>query len=322
MYKVLILYRIDNWDKPSPIQDSKYRKVAEMMTAMAADRNVEMYHASIRWFKNDRFVKAWQFDEGKWKRVKNVKPDLIWLKMSITPKVNFLLEEINVKFPFLNPLPFEKLNDKALISRIFYKWVPKTVKILDYKEFKKSYDLLDAQKIVFKPLKGSGGKGVSVVPRKNSTSLRNAINRGVVQRFIDSSYGIKGIVRGYHDLRLVYLDNKLNHAYVRTPARGKLLANIAQGGKMTMIPVRKLPRQLTKMAKELVGIIAHYRARYYTLDFIFDKDQRPYLLEMNTMPGAYFNPEDRAFQIKFFNSLIEVFKSRIKQKRKEKLSKK
>jgi D-alanine-D-alanine ligase-like ATP-grasp enzyme len=78
---------------------------------------------------------------------------------------------------------------------------------------------------------------------------------------------------------------------------------------MTLVPKTKLPFQVKKAAYEIVDVLKHYCARYYTLDFILDHRQRPYLLEMNTMPGAYFNPDDIKSQLAFFQRLVKVFKT-------------
>lgn len=319
---VVVIYRVNNWDKEAPIRDPKYLEVAEDIIEIGHKNSLEIYHASIKWFKKGVFKKAFVFKNGEWCKVKNVEPNLIWLKMKITPKVNFIVEELNSQVPFLNPLPFERLNNKSFSSKVFYRWSPKTVKVNSYSELKRSFDVLGSKKVVVKPIKGSGGKGVEIINKKQVVKFKRKKKIGVAQKFIDSSYGIKGLCKGYHDLRLVFLNNKLSYSYIREPKRGHLLANIAQGGKMTYIPKNKIPKRVMKIANEIVGIIKYYNAKYYTLDFLLSKDQRPYLLEMNTMPGAYFNPSNRKEQLKFFKELIDTINLRIKEKRIEQKRKK
>ncbi len=317
MKNVVVIYNSDNWDKEYPISDKKYLNVAEDITEVARREKIEIYHASIKWYKEPFFKKAFIYRDGKWQKEKNIKPNLIWLKMKVTPRTNFALEVINSKVPFLNPFPFERLNDKSLSSKIFYRWSPKTVKISTYQELKQSFDVLKSSRIVIKPLKGSGGKGVQIISNKDLHKLQRKEINFVAQKFIDSSKGIPGLCKGYHDLRLVFLNNKLAYSYIRVPARGKLLANLAQGGKMFLVTKNQIPRNVIKMAKEIVAIISHYNASYYTLDFLLDKEGRPYLLEMNTMPGAFFNKENRNEQLSFFRNLVKTIKERIKIKEKE-----
>jgi glutathione synthase/RimK-type ligase-like ATP-grasp enzyme len=302
MKKILIVYQTDNWKKDGPIQDPKYAEVAILQDDCFGRENVVLYHASIHWYKKGLFARAWHYENGLWQRVHDIVPDMVWIKMTIADKYLMKLTEIESRYKMLNSLCFEKLNNKETTADLFAKWSPKTIKVFSTHEIKKVFDIIKSKKLVLKPLVGSGGRDVRIIEKTDK--LRFSYKQDfIAQEFIDTKNGIEGICKGHHDLRLVFLGNKLMFSYVRQPARGSLLANLAQGGKMFLVSTRKLPRSLMKVVKQMLQVIEHFDAGYYTLDFFFDKNQKPYFIEMNTKPGGYFNPEERPFQVKFFRRL-------------------
>ena len=47
---------------------------------------------------------------------------------------------------------------------------------------------------------------------------------------------------------------------------------------------------------------------------MFDENKRPWIVEMNSMPGLFFTPEERPHIIELYEELIEVFKNKISSK--------
>ncbi len=307
MKKIVIVYAQDNRHDKYPISEKKYRLVAELMGKMAEKKEIAIYHASIYWFEKDTFKSAWIYKNNCWTK-ENITPDFIWLRMKITPQHEFKINLMAAKFPFINSLGFERLNNKAVLGNLLSPWMPKTIKINHQEDYPALSTIFNSKKIVLKPIKGSGGVGVEIIDAKKITRKKNKKVNVLAQEFIDSSKGIKGLCSGYHDLRLVFLKNKLTYAYLREPKKGMLLANLAQGGKMTVVKKNKIPKKVFGIVKNVLRIIMHLNPVYYTMDFIFDESGQPYLLELNTRPGSYFAKEYADLQKKFFNKLLKVFK--------------
>jgi glutathione synthase/RimK-type ligase-like ATP-grasp enzyme len=132
-----------------------------------------------------------------------------------------------------------------------------------------------------------------------------------VQEFIDSSLGIPGICSSTHDLRLVFVDEVLIYAYIREPMEGSLLANLAQGGSLAIVPIEDLPRSLDLLLAYIHTTLDSFTGRIFAVDFMFDEYGQPWIVEFNSMPGLYFTEEEKPHMMKLYKALIEVFHRQI-----------
>jgi glutathione synthase/RimK-type ligase-like ATP-grasp enzyme len=149
---------------------------------------------------------------------------------------------------------------------------------------------------------------VQIIGKKEISSLNKLEEKTIAQDFIDSSRGICGIVNGTHDLRLVFINEELIYCYIRQPQNGSLLANISQGGQMTIVEPREVPKNILLLAKDVQKVFRQYPIKIYTIDLILDKKQRPWIVELNTMPGMYFCDDQKKWMDKFYLELIKTFK--------------
>jgi glutathione synthase/RimK-type ligase-like ATP-grasp enzyme len=129
-----------------------------------------------------------------------------------------------------------------------------------------------------------------------------------LQEFIDSSLGVPGISSGLHDLRLVFVNNKLIYSYIRKPQKGSFLANLSQGGSLVIIPSKKLPQSLFPIVKYVQQTFATFNPKIYSIDFMFDKKKRPWIVELNSMPGLFFTPAEKKFMFAMYKELLRIFK--------------
>lgn len=310
MKTVLFLFGKELGDKKL-FTDHKYQKSYEMLYEMAEKKDLRFCRAAYQWYDRQKniFPYAWTYENRRWKKLKNVKPDLIYDKTKLTASCQLLKEKLGKHHRIINDPDFTLLaGHKLYTSLLLPEFFKKYYKVETRAQLEKAVKKIPGRKIVLKPAIGSGGDEIIIVDSAKWKSVK--IKKPMlVQEFIDSSGGIEGITKGMHDLRLVFINDELIYAYTRIPARGSYLANVAQGGKMFIVEKRDLPENVRPLVKEVQKTFNIFHPKIYTIDLMFDKKKRPWIVEMNTMPGVYFYPEQRKWQDKFYLSLISVFKT-------------
>jgi len=316
MKKVLILFGKSNWTKSRPFDNQDYMYSYEYFYGLCRKNGIQMYRASYEWYdyKKHVFKYAWVFQskDAHWKRVYNVRPDLIYDKTKARLEVYYKKELIAQNYAFINDLNFTRIiDDKFTTSILFKKWSKKSWFIKNLSELKKVLRFLKSEKIVIKPNSESGGRGIQIINK--SLALKKAIvdREYLVQEFIDSSRGVPGVSHSLHDLRLVCVNEKIVYAYIREPKKGSYLANLAQGGSLIIVPINKLPASLQPIVSHANTIFKTFNPRIYSIDFMFDKKRRPWVVELNSMPGLYFTPDEKPYMVKMYKELISVFQKRL-----------
>ncbi len=275
-----------------------------------------MYRASYEWYDYQKniFRYAWVFEgEGaKWKRVKNLKPDLVYDKTKARFEVYYKKELIEENYPFINDLQFTQLiDDKFITSLFFEKWSKKCWLARNNSQLAQILTRIKTDKVVIKPICESGGKGIHI-SKKNKALKEVTLNRThIIQEFINSSKGVPGVSRGIHDLRLVFVNNKLIYSYIREPKKGGFLANLAQGGSLTIVPKSKLPRSLNPIVSYANEIFQSFEPRVFCIDLMFDEKKRPWIVELNSMPGLFFTPQEKPYMVKMYRELLKIFKEKL-----------
>jgi len=187
---------------------------------------------------------------------------------------------------FNSPLFRATFNNKLSQYVMFGEFMPFSQIANNKEELKKTITESPSQKIVIKPLYGSGGFGIFIGEKKKALSEKY-IYPVLVQEFIVSEKGIPGISQKDEvaDLRMVYQGGKMAYALSRIAKSGSLFTNLHQGAAGKMIPKEMIPECLNDMAEKINKKILIFQNAQYSLDFIFDNDGRPYFVEMNTTPG-------------------------------------
>ena len=316
MKKVLILFGKSNWKKSRPFENRDYQYFYEYFYTLCKKNGIQMYRASYEWYdyKKNIFKYAWIYEgeNVKWKRVFNIKPDLIYDKTVARLEVYYKKELISKKYRLINNREFTQIiDDKLIISLIFKNWSKKSWLINNKNELKNLVSQIKTNKIVLKPLLGSGGKGIKILNKKNLLQKAVIDQVYLAQEFIESSRGIPGVSKGRHDLRLVMVNEKIVYAYIREPHEGGYLANLAQGGTLTIVPLPKLPKSVMPIILHANEIFKIFEPRIYSIDFMFDKKKRPWVIELNSMPGLYFTPSEKPSMIKMYKELLLVFKKKL-----------
>jgi D-alanine-D-alanine ligase-like ATP-grasp enzyme len=104
------------------------------------------------------------------------------------------------------------------------------------------------------------------------------------------------------------VNDKFVYAYIREPKDGSYLANLAQGGSLIIVPKEKLPQSLTPAIERISHVFAAFQNKIYAVDFMFDEKGKPWIVELNSMPGLFFTPEEKPYMMEMYEELLEVFK--------------
>ncbi len=309
----MILFGKSDWKRAKPFSNKDYRYSYEYFYDLCKKNGIQMYRASYEWYDYEKhiFKYAWIFEgEGaNWKKVKNIKPDLIYDKTKARLEIYCKKELIGKNYLFINALSFTRIiDDKFVTGLIFDKWSKKSWLISNSSELKNILPKIKSDKIVVKPVSESGGKNVQILQKKNAPTKAVVDEPSIAQEFIDSSKGVPGISHKMHDLRIVMINDEIIYSYIREPKEGSYLANLAQGGSLKIVQKEKLPKSIMPIIKDVGSAFESFRPRIYSIDLMFDEKQRPWIVELNSMPGLFFTPEEKPYMIEMYKELLKVFK--------------
>ncbi|MCK5475719.1 MAG: ATP-grasp domain-containing protein [Candidatus Pacebacteria bacterium] len=307
MKKVLILY-----SDSDIIKDSSKRKNYELLYEMGAQKGIKFYRAHIKYSSGGIFKKAFTYKNKKWIEENNIYPDIVFdLCVYSGSKYNKEKKQIAESITMVNDLFFNYIFvSKFLTYTMLSDFMPKTFLAYNKKDLITKIDLIKSKKIVLKPDVGFGGKDVIVIEKKE---IKNILNKNkincypiVIQEFIDSSSGIKKIAKSFHDLRIIFIGHKPIIIYLREPIGKSLISNVSLGGKRTMIDLDMIPVKLQKKIDLILNKLKIFENVIYSIDFIFDKDQNPYVLEINSPPSLHL--EDKKYLKIYYKEIIKHFK--------------
>jgi len=272
-----------DWQGDKPFNEDYINNSYSVFSNIASRKNSEVVIGNFSWYENERLTKAYCFRDGEWVKVENVEIDGIFDKFKFDNETVDIKKEMHSKLPVLNNFELEEIcKDKLKTYRKFPEHVPET-RMANKKNVE---ELLEENgRVVLKPRYDFGGKGVEVIDDLRDYEPRKDL---LVQRFVDSSTGINDLgVDGVHDLRVIMVDDKPAASFVRTPDEG-FISNVARGGSMHHFEVDEIPEQALNIAKEIDEEFHEMGKRVYAVDFIFDSEGKPWILEMNSKPGLVF----------------------------------
>lgn len=215
--------------------------------------------------------------------------------------------------------PPSAIGDKVLDNRKFklicwnkilmYKYLngfsPSSYGVKNLGEMKKNLKFFKENELaVLKPARGLKGKDVQInYPSKLLQIKGIDYSRGwVLQKFVDTSGGIPGLIKGKHDLRIAAVNGKIVFSHVRQPLSACNVANVAQGGSIKEITIDKIPKRILGKAKRLQKKIdADFDKPLYSMDFGVQSGD-PFVFEINDTIG--FPSEKMKCYKKFINSVL------------------
>lgn len=290
---IIVTYSGDDWHKPQPTLGILTRKSFEYWHTEGLKRGVSIYRASFHWYDQEKhhFTKAWCFRDGTWKKVMGpIIPDMVHDRTA--GKNDYALHSAKLAMAahtkVFNHPNFRVLLDNKLSQYLLLgEFMPKSFVAHSKQELKKNIKNIKGLHVVLKPLYGSGGSGIIIGERE--AALRKKITYPVlVQEFIDGSNGIPGLQqKTLADLRIVFINHKPLYALTRVAKKGSFFTNFYKGAQEEMVPLHKIPASARTAVKKICKKLSAFSECQYSLDFIFTKNNKPVLIEMNTNPGTW-----------------------------------
>ncbi len=191
--------------------------------------------------------------------------------------------------PIINHPDFDRLcTDKVATAEAFPALSPCTAAIRSWQEAEqvlRQWKLDPEALVVLKQNFQTEGRGVHILPAGQvSPHLFETWSDILLQEFLDSSSGISGIAEGLHDLRVTVVDGQPVNAFVRIPAPGSLLANVALGATGRSIDLDRVPQDIMDMVGDIIAHTQAYAPVLFSADFLH-APQGYRLIELNSRPG-------------------------------------
>lgn len=306
--------------KTKPFNNPKLNKAYALFARKGKAYCLNIFLAHYKEYSKGVLKKAWYYERG-WKKIKDVEVDFIYSRFNraVFKDYKKYKRPENIKYKIIEDIGMinhpeleEFCWDKSMIHNIFPEFTPKTFLVNSRRGLNAVLPAIKSEKIVIKPRYGTLGGKVLITTKKN---IPKEINKNtIVQEFIDTSNGIKGLVKSYHDLRVIVINGKVDHAHIRVPKKGILTANMANGGKKIFITNGQIPKKVVKIVKKVDRLLKIYKPRIYSIDFLFDKNQQPYIVECNSSPVIYRYAYGRFARPEFYDSILKTIKKNIKMK--------
>jgi len=112
----------------------------------------------------------------------------------------------------------------------------------------KKINSLSSDKIILKPVTGSGGMGIKITTKNSIGEMPYPF---IAQELIETN-GYKKWVKGAHDLRVMVINETPFHSFLRIPPKGKLIANLSQGGRIKLIDPKELPLSIQRIIQSRI----------------------------------------------------------------------
>lgn len=142
--------------------------------------------------------------------------------------------------------------------------------------------------VVVKPNVGACGRGVVIKKMEDLMLVVPLdIEEGyIIQDFLDSSVGIKGIVDGIHDFRITLNNGRHVSTLLRMPKEGGFVSNFALGGDMEVLHPDETPIAFVDLAKSIDIELFENKAENRNLAFDFANTKEGIrLIEINDSVG-------------------------------------
>jgi glutathione synthase/RimK-type ligase-like ATP-grasp enzyme len=297
------------WDREDPFGGERSRDFAEY-TELGEDEGLKVFIAKFSWYSEGSLEKAFHWNGEQWEKVEKIELDGVYDKYRFDEETKKLKRDIFDEIPVVNDPELEEIcKDKLRTYEIFPDHVAETRLATE----ENARRMLGDGKIVFKPRYGFAGKGVEVLESLEDFDEPDEPEKFIIQQFIPTDGAPEFGVEGPHDLRTIVIDGEVqNGNYIRVPEEG-LISNISRGGNQKYVSRSELPEEVKDIIEEVREEFKEYQPGIFSVDFMFDTDGRPWIVELNSKPGTYHHhpvkEEDK--EIPKMKNIVEILRKRI-----------
>lgn len=203
--------------------------------------------------------------------------------------------------------------NKILMYEYLGGFSPLSFPVMSFLDLQKNSGIFKHNEMaVLKPSVGLKGRDVHIDLFSNILRLDIDFNKKwVLQKYVDTSGGIKGLVKGEHDLRVVIVNGKIIYSHIRQPALGKKTANVGQGGSITEINIEQIPQKILEITRDLKEKIdSDFDKPLYSIDYGVQNEE-PVVFELNDTIGF---PSDKMKKSRIFiDEVLEALRLRTKR---------
>jgi glutathione synthase/RimK-type ligase-like ATP-grasp enzyme len=308
MKKIVFLSRSVRWgDKP--FRDQITEKAFVLFAKEGWNNNVEVRFTSPTKIKQGVVSEYWVYN-NKWIYFsKEFNPKVVYSYLAYNDKNKKVLGGIDNEktIKLINPLQFVQLCfDKwKFVKFLSNKLHPQTFLVNNKSELKQALKKIKTEKIVLKPRFGLRGKDVWIGKK---VDIRYKVGKNtLVQEFVKSKKSFLGQTGESFDLRLLMINDKLDHAYIRVASKGSLASNCALGAKKIIVNLRNIPDEVLTIAKQVDKKLVQFLPRIYSIDFMLGADGRFYVIELESMPGFFHYAGAQAkFRKQYFKNIFKL----------------
>lgn len=265
-----------------PLNKKEYHEGYIEIIETLKEKGVDTYIVRGDSYKGNGIFSKYSFWDGKKfiGKEKKIKADLIYNKdnLNTIPKIT--------DCPIINHSEFDEIcRDKLKTAEFFPKISSKTILVNSYTEALIAIKKIDGKKIVLKERFGDEGRGIFVIDKKNiKKNLYKDWKDILVQEFMDSKVGLKGMAKGMHDISAYIVNDKILNGMLREPKKGSYLANIALGGSSKFVSTKEMPKEMIGILKKINKKISKFYPLIARADFM-NTDKGFKLVEINSRPG-------------------------------------
>ncbi len=229
----------------------------------------------------------------------------------ISPLVFNFLDSVKDETVIVNDIDGIRKANNKLYTTTFHdpsnSYLPKTHVSGSKKYIKRTIEESEDEKMILKPLDGSGGRGVIVLEKDAKSNINSLLDFYIDdsgENYVMLQEYIEGAQNG--DVRVMMLNGKAIGAYHRKPAEGEHRANIQTGGTAHKYILNDSQQRIcTKVGKKLLSDGIYFAG----LDMIGDK-----ILEVNVLnPGGITNI-NKLSKTKLHKNVVDFLEEKVHEK--------
>lgn len=305
MKKIVFLTAPVSWEN-KPFKKLRSEKAFHLFSEIGRKNKIQVFFSSPKKLTKNGFEKYWIYSDGQWSLQKKVlKAENIYVFLSFNKNSHEVLKKLSKKkgVKLINDYLFIKLCfDKVALAKFIPQSLhPQTFVVNNKEQLKVAVKKIKTDQIVLKPRYGIRGFGVELCQRIKIKE--QSLEDMVVQEFID----MKKVGGRVYDLRLMMVNGKLDHAYHRIAKKGSFKTNCSLGASKKIVKLEDLPGEAWEIASLIDKKVEKFGNRIYSIDLIQDRNNKYYVLELESMPGFYYYSASQAKYRERY--LANIFKS-------------
>ncbi len=314
MKKVGVLWDKEvDWENNQPFKKESTNRDYAVYTELGGEKNLDLFIAHFSWYSSGGLEKAWRWNGEEWEKAEDISLDGIFDKYKYDSETEELKKQISEELPVLNDLELEEIcKDKLRTYELFPEHVPET-KLATEENANQMFE--EHGSFVFKPRYGFAGEGVRVIDDISDFEEPEDVRNFIVQRTVETE-GIPELgVEGPHDMRTVVINGELQDGnYVRVPDEG-LISNISRGGDQIYVDRDEVPERARKLIEEVSEEFERFNPSLFAVDIMFDREGRPWIVELNSKPGTYYHHEvkKKEKEMPKMKSILEAIRRKIEE---------